>query len=76
MFFDWKKQLEKVKLPRDLKDDTMIYQLIRLFCKNDQRYCNPTTSTKATIVWFPEDTYTASSKNTRKNDKISPINFY
>ena len=32
MFFDWKKkQLEKVQLPRDLKDDTMIYQLIRLF---------------------------------------------
>ena len=33
MFFDWKKQLEKVQLTRDLKDDTIIYQGIRLPCK-------------------------------------------
>ena len=26
MFFDWKIQLEKVQLTRDLKDDTILYQ--------------------------------------------------
>ena len=56
MFFDWKKQLEKVQLTRDLKDDTILYQGFRLSCKNDQGYCNPTTSTQTTIVWFPEET--------------------
>ena len=56
MFFDWKIQLEKVQLRRDLTDNTMIYQGIRLPCKNDQGYCDPTTRTQATIVWFPEDT--------------------
>ena len=58
MFFDWKKQLEKVQLTRDLKDDTSLYQGIRLPCKNDQGYCDPTTRTQATIVWFPEETCT------------------
>ena len=50
MFFDWKIQLEKVQLTRDLSDNTMIYQGIRLPCKNDQGYCDPTTRTQATIV--------------------------
>ena len=36
----------------------MIYQGIRLPCKKDQGYCDPTTRTQATIVWFPEDTCT------------------
>ena len=58
MFFDWKIKLEKVQLTRDLKEDTIIYQGIRLPCKNDQGYCDPTTRTQATIVWFPEDTCT------------------
>ena len=58
MFFDWKTQLEKVQLKRDLKDDTKICQRIRLSCKNDQGYFDPTTHTQATIVWFPEDTCT------------------
>ena len=58
MLFDWKIQLEKVQLTRDLFDNTMIYQGIRLPCKNDQGYCDPTTRTQATIVWFPEDTCT------------------
>ena len=58
MFFDWKIQLEKVQLTRDLSDNTMIYQGIRLPCKNDQGYCESTTRTQATIVWFPEDTCT------------------
>ena len=58
MFFDWKMQLEKIQLTRDLSDNTMIYQGIRLPCKNDQGYCDPTTRTQATIVWFPEDTCT------------------
>ena len=42
----------------DLKDDTISYQGIRLPYKNDQGYCDPTTRTQATIVWFPEDTCT------------------
>ena len=58
MFFDWKIQLEKIQLTRDLKDNPMIYQGIRLPSKNDQGYCDPTTRTQATIVWFPEDTCT------------------
>ena len=58
MFFDWKIQLEKIQLTRDLSDNTMIYQGIRLPCKNDQGYCDPTTRTQAIIVWFPEDTCT------------------
>ena len=37
MFFDWKIQLEKVKLTRDLKDDTILCKEgIRLPCKTDQ----------------------------------------
>ena len=55
MFFDWKIQLKKIQLTRDLKDYTIIYQGIRLPCKNDQGYCDPT---QATIVWFHEDTCT------------------
>ena len=58
MFFDLKIQLEKIQLTRDLTDNTMIYQGIRLPCKNDQGYCDPTTRTQATIVWFPKDTCT------------------
>ena len=58
MFFDWKIQLKKIQLTRDLTDNTMIYQGIRLSCKNDQGYCDTTTKTQATIVWFPEDTCT------------------
>ena len=58
MFFDWKKQHEKIRLTQDLSDNTMIYQGIRLPYKNDQGYCDPTTRTQATIVWFPEDTCT------------------
>ena len=58
MFFNWRIQLEKVQLTRDLKDNTMIYQGIRLPCKNDQGYRDRTTRTQATVVWFPEDTCT------------------
>ena len=58
MFFDWKIELEKLQLTSDLKDDTKFYQGVRLLCKNDQRYCDPTTRTQATIVWFPEETCT------------------
>ena len=58
MFFDCKIQLEKVQLRRDLKDDTILYQGIRLPCKNNQGYCDPTARTQATIVWFPEETFT------------------
>ena len=58
MFFDWKIQLEKVQLTRDLNDDNIIYQGINFLCKNDQGCCDPTTRTQAKIVWFPEDTCT------------------
>ena len=74
MFFDWKIQLKKIQLTRDLSDNTMIYQGNILPCKNDQGYCDPTTRTQATIVWFPEgfDMHNiSSSKNARSNDKIS-----
>ena len=30
LIFDWNIQLEKVQLTRELKDDTVIYQVIRL----------------------------------------------
>ena len=36
----------------------MFYQGIRLPCKNDQGYCDPTTRTQATTVWFHEVTCT------------------
>ena len=58
MFFDWKTQLQIVQLTRVLKDDTIIYQGIRLLCKNDQGYCDPTTRTQATIVWDTAETCT------------------
>ena len=45
MFFDWKIQLEKVQITRDLKEDTILYQRIRLPCKKYQGYCDPTTRT-------------------------------
>ena len=58
MFFDWKTQLEKVQQTRDLKDNTIIFQGIRLPCKNNQGYCDPTTRTPAKVIWFSEDTCT------------------
>ena len=54
MFFDWKMQHEKEQLTRDLKDDTILYQGIRLPCKNNQGYCDHTTRTQAT---FLQDNY-------------------
>ena len=69
---------KKYKLTRDLSDNTMIYQGIRLPCKNDQGYCDPTTRTQATIVWVPRrHMYNiSSSKNTRSYDKSSRKIFY
>ena len=58
MFFKEKIELEKVQLTCDLKDVIILYQGIHLPCKNDQRFCDITTRTQASIVWFPEDTYT------------------
>ena len=48
----------KVQLTRDLKDDTILYQGIRLPYKKDQGFCDPTTRTQATINWFPKETST------------------
>ena len=47
-----------MQLTREVKDDTIIYQRIPFHFKNDQGYCDPTTRTQATIVWFPEKTCT------------------
>ena len=58
MFFNCKILLEKIQITRDLKDNTITYQGIRLPSGNDQGYCDPTTRTQAKIVWFPEDTCT------------------
>ena len=55
IIFDCKIQLEKVQLTRDLKNDTILSQGVCLPCKNNQRYCKPTTRTQATLVWFPDD---------------------
>ena len=49
MFLIGKYNLKK-NLTRDLKDDAILYQAIRLPCKNGQGYCDPTTRTQATIV--------------------------
>ena len=79
MFFDWKIQLEKVQLTRDLKDDTIIYQGIGLPCKKDQKHCNSTTRTQAIINCLVPRRHLyliSSSKNTRQNDKFSPKVFY
>ena len=46
------------KSTRDLKDDTILHQGVRLSCKTDQEYCDATTRTQATSVWFPEETCT------------------
>ena len=56
--FDWKIQLEKGQITRDLKDDTILHKAIRLPCENFQGYCDPTTRTQLTNVWFPEDSCT------------------
>ena len=58
MFLDWKIQLKKVQLTRDLKDSTIFYQGIRLPCKTDQDFRNPITRIQGTLIWFPEDTCT------------------
>ena len=61
MFFDWKIQLEKVQLTRDSKDDTIIYQGIRLILQERPRILRSYyTNTSKKIVWFPEDTCTTS----------------
>ena len=54
MSFDWKIQLEKIQLTRDLSDNTMIYQGIRLPCKNDQGYFDPTTRTLQQLFGSPK----------------------
>ena len=54
MFFDWKIQLEKIQLTRDLSDNTMIYQGIRLPCKNDQGYCDPHHEHKQQLFGSPK----------------------
>ena len=49
-FLIGKFNLRKIQLTRDLRDETILCQGIHLPCKNDQRYCDPTTRTQATIV--------------------------
>ena len=52
-----KNNLKKYNLS-ELKDDTIFHQVIRLSRNNDQGYCDPTTRTQATFVWFPEENCT------------------
>ena len=54
MFFDLKIQLEKVQLTRDLKDDTILYQGIRLLCKHDQGYAILQHEHKQQLYGFPK----------------------
>ena len=58
MFFDWEIQLQQIQPTGDLEDDIVIYQGNRLPCYNDQRFCEPTIRTQATVIWLPEDTCT------------------
>ena len=52
MFFDWKIQLEK--LIRDLKDNTILYQGIRLPCKNEQGFAILQHAHKQPLYGFPK----------------------
>ena len=73
MFFVWKIQLEKVHLTRDLREDGIKYQGMRLPGKNDNENCDRTTRSQTTIVWFPEDTC-AIFQNAKNHAKM--INFH
>ena len=68
MFFDWKIQLEKVQLIRDLKVDTILYQGIRLPCKNDQEYCDPTTFFLQNLYFSTKLTVSELNQTQRKID--------
>ena len=75
MFFDWKIQLEKVQLTRDLSDNTMIYRGIRLPCKIEQGYYDPTTRTQETDPEYSvEDYLNAVTANLILNIGPEPIN--
>ena len=54
MFFDWKIQLEKVQLIRDLKDDTIIYQGGRLPVKTAKDVAILQHAHKQTLYGFPK----------------------
>ena len=66
--FGWKVQ-KKVQSTHDLKDDTKLFQVIRLPRKNNQGCCDRAiTRTQASIVRFPEDqctTFQAAKIHTR-----------
>ena len=50
--------MENSSIEKNLIDDTILYEGLRFPCKNNQEYCDPSTRTQATIVWFLEDTCT------------------
>ena len=77
MYFDWKTLLEQIQLTRELKNDTIFHQKIRLPCKNHQGHCDSTSRPQAIILWFPEDSSTTFqvAKNHAKMKKL-PIFFY
>ena len=77
MFFDWKIQLEKIQLTRDLSDNTMIYQGIRLPCKTIKAIVTLQHEHKQQLFGSRRHMYNiSSSKNTRSYDKISRKIFY
>ena len=54
MFFDWKIQLEKVQLTRDLSDNTKIYQGNRVSCKNEKVIVTLQQGPKQQLFGFPK----------------------
>ena len=52
MFFDWKIQLEKVQLTRDLKDDTILDQGIRILAKMAEDIANLQHAQKQLLYGF------------------------
>ena len=70
MFFDWKIQLEKIQLTRDLKDNTIIFQESDYHVEMIKAIVIPQQGHKS-LVSRRYLYNISSSKNTCSNDKIS-----
>ena len=53
-FFDGKIKLEKIQLTRDLSDNTMIYQVIRLPCNTIKGIVTPQLEPRQQLFDFPK----------------------
>ena len=77
MFFDWKIQLEKIQLTRDLSDNTMIIKELDYLVKTTKVIATLQPEHKQQLFGSRRHMYNiSSSKNTRSNDKISRKIFY